>query len=575
MTDSSKIQWKIGGEAGFGIITTGLTFSKIASRSGYHVFDYVEYPSLIRGGHNAYEVIVSKDPVITLKEEIDVLVCLNKQTYDKHNVRLSDRALVIFDNEEFEPEGKGVKIGVPFRRFLKEMQGEKVMLNAIALGASLALMRGDVELLYSILERQFQKKGEKIVDFNKKFAKQGYGFVLNNYSQHIQSWLVRQESTIRQAVLTGNDAFAIASVAADCRLYCAYPMTPASSILTTLALWQEKTGMVVRHAEDEISVINTALGASFAGVRSSVGTSGGGFALMVESIAYAGIAEIPIVIFISQRPGPATGMPTWTEQGDLLFAVHAGHGEFPKIVLAPADAEEMLEFTLKAYDLADIYQTPVIILADMFLSESHKSIKIESILNLFQNYKPQRGKIIKEADETNYLRYRLTDDGISEMLIPGQKGIYYQANSYEHEEDGFTTEESISRKKQVEKRNKKHEGYLKTHFVPPSVNGQITNADIVFVSWGSTKGSVNEAVFKLNDKGQRTASIHFTHVFPMDRKEILSVMPKGKRYILIENNSHLQFGKLLRQETGIDIQEGITKYDGRPIFPEDILSHVT
>ncbi|OGK41818.1 hypothetical protein A2954_03840 [Candidatus Roizmanbacteria bacterium RIFCSPLOWO2_01_FULL_37_12] len=566
-----KFTWKIGGEAGFGILTSGLVFSKIANRLGYFTFDYIEYPSLIRGGHNALEVVVSDEPIGALKKDIDFLVCLNEDTYKHHKHRLAPQAHVLFDPDEFSPQENNIlKISVPFKKILSDLKGQPVMKNTIAMGASLAVLGSDLEILNKIMEDQFLRKGQEIVDFNKKFASLGFDQVKRNFSQHIKTYLQKKESE-QKLVISGNDAFCLGAAIADCRLYCAYPMTPSSTVLTTMASWQVKTGMVVRHAEDEISVINTALGSSFAGVRSAVGTSGGGFALMVESVSFAGIAEIPIVIFLAQRAGPATGMPTWTEQGDLLFAVHAGHGEFPKMVFAPGDIEEMLELTAKAFNLADVYQTPVIIMSDMFLSESHKSISKKFIEELIETYKVNRGKTIFTTIN-KYLRYKLTDDGISPRLIPGAKGHFYQANSYEHIEDGHTTEDAQARKQQVEKRNKKWDTYLTNDFRPPKIFGNIETAEIIFVSWGSNKGPILEAQKILQQNGKETALMHFTHVFPMKREIIVSLFRDNtKRYVLIENNSHAQFGKLLLMETGIELKEKMLKYDGRPFLPEEIV----
>ncbi|MCX6731003.1 MAG: 2-oxoacid:acceptor oxidoreductase subunit alpha, partial [Candidatus Roizmanbacteria bacterium] len=311
-----------------------------------------------------------------------------------------------------------------------------------------------------------------------------------------------------------------------------YPMTPASTVLTSLAAWGKKTGMVVRHAEDEIAVINSAIGASFAGARSSVGSSGGGFALMVEAISMSGITEIPLVIFLSQRPGPATGMPTWTEQGELLFAIHGGHGEFPKIVLAPGDHTEMIELTLKAFDLADIYQVPVIVLSDMLLSEAHMSISYDEIQEKVNSYIPNRGKLIVNADET-YKRYLLTDDGISPRLVPGETKTYYQSNSYEHLEDGHTTESDVERIRQVDKRALKMQKYMSDHFVAPTIIGDINTAQTVFVGWGSTKGVASEAIKQATELGKKAAYIHFSHMYPLDKSKIKALISdSSKKYIL-------------------------------------------
>ena len=576
MTDFT---WLIGGEAGFGIMTTGVVFSKIATRSGFHIFDYVEYPSLIRGGHNAYEVHVSDSPVSHLSQTIDILVCLNKETYEKHRSRLTPSSMVIFDKDEFEIKEDIKKIIVPFKKTLSDLKGQPVMKNTIALGASIAILGGDIDQLINIISEQFAKKGEEVINFNKQFVQAGFETVKKNYSENILNKLVKRPGG-EKLVLTGNDAFSLGSVIADARFYVAYPMTPSSTVLTDLAAWQEKIGMVVRHAEDEISVINTAIGSSFAGVRSAVGSSGGGFALMVESLSFAGITEIPIVVFIAQRPGPATGMPTWTEQGDLLFSVFSGHGEFPKIVLAPGDNEEMIELTAKAYNLADIYQMPVIVISDMYLSESHKSVEKSFVDSFVSKYQINRGKLIGQDQISNikdgkYLRYKLSEDGISERLIPGTPGHFYQANSYEHVEDGHTTEEAQPRIDQVHKREKKWATYLKNDFVLPTVYGDLEGSETVFVSWGSTKGIVMQAQKLLLDKKVNSAFIHFNHIYPLDIDKTKELFNKqNKKYILVENNSWGQFGKLLKMETGFEFKEKLLRYDGRPIVAEDIVNKV-
>ena len=308
---------------------------------------------------------------------------------------------------------------------------------------------------------------------------------------------------------------------------------------------------------------------------------------MVEAVSLAGVTETPIVIFLSQRPGPATGMPTWTEQSDLLFTVHAGHGEFPKIVLAPGDVEEMIELTAKAFNLADVYQLPVVVMSDMFLSEGHKSVSKKFVDDFIANYKVNRGKLLKEitndklqmtnqvqnsnVKSKNFLRYKITEDGISERLIPGIPGYYFQANSYEHLEDGHTTEEAKPRIDQVDKRNKKWQTYLEKDFSLPKVYGDLEKAETVLVSWGSVKGSIIEAQKTL----ENTAFIHFNHVYPLDKDKIRKLFSAKKRYILLENNSWGQMGKLLAMETGVEIEEKILKYDGRPIWTEEIIRKLT
>ena len=560
----------VGGEAGFGIMTTGLSFSKIASRSGYSVLDYVEYPSLIRGGHNAYQVTFDSEPVQSLKETIDVIICLNKQTYDLHKHKLSKIGVVVFDPEDFEPESGVVAIPVPFRQILTEHQGQSIMKNTIALGASLAVMGGDLGLLKENIAKQFARKGAEVVEFNTMFAQKGYDAVMKADAKFRSTILAKNTTASEKLVLSGNDAFSLGAVMADCKFYCAYPMTPSSSVLSSLASWQEKAQITVRHAEDEIAVVNAAIGASHGGVRAAVGSSGGGFALMVEALSLAGITETPIVVFLSQRPGPATGMPTWTEQGDLMFAVHSGHGEFPKIVLAPGDQDEMLQMTMEAFNLADIYQTPVIVLSDMYLSESHRTVESTAVQRMFSSTQIQRGKLVRTPTKRPYLRYAVTDDGVSERLIPGAQGFYYQANSYEHLEDGHTTEDSEERIKQVQKRARKQEQYLRNHFSLPTVYGDLKTADTILVCWGSMKGICLDVL----SQRKKTAVIHATHLYPMDAVRMKELFQVGKNYVLVEQNATAQFGQLLREQAGITVEKTITRYDGRPMTVTEIISQL-
>ncbi|OGK14601.1 hypothetical protein A3H80_04385 [Candidatus Roizmanbacteria bacterium RIFCSPLOWO2_02_FULL_37_19] len=575
-----SLLWKIGGEAGFGIMTTGLDFAKIATRQGYQIAGYMEYPSLIRGGHNTYEIHISVDKLHSSKYHIDVLVCLNKETFDLYKKRLSPDSIVFYDKEMFEITDQNITaLHLPLKETLKNENAPVFMMNTITIGASMAVFNWPLEVHHAMIEKTFGKKGEEVVSINKKMSQIGYDYVKQHYPDKSFPAFQARKTDDTNLVMTGNDAFSLGALIGDCRLYSAYPMTPTSTVLTRMAEYAEKVGIVVRHAEDEISVINTALGSAFAGVRSSVGTSGGGFALMTESLSFAGVAEIPVVIFLGQRPGPATGMPTWTEQGDLLFAVHAGHGEFPKIVLAPGNLEEMYSLTAEAFNLADRYQTPVIVISDKHVNESIWSTSKIALKLFSKSYEVDRGKIASEFSNlqsqiSNYKRYQFASDGISPMLIPGLQGHFYQANSYEHIEDGHTTELSKSRVQQVNKRNKKEITYLKNHFKGPEIIGDINTSDVVFVSWGSNKGSILDAMQLLKEVGKTTSLIHFTHLFPLDEKAIQKVFKLKKRYILIENNSHGQFGRLLRQQTGIDIEEKLLKYDGRQIFREEIIDYL-
>lgn len=574
MEKTKNYLWKIGAPAGLGVMTTGLSLSKLATRSGYHIYSYAEYPSLIKGGHNTYEVIISTAPIGMIKLPIDCLVCFDELTFKLHADRLVAGSLLLYDPGTFEPsQTPAQKIAIPFQELLNGLKADKIMVNMIGLGASFALLGGTEDILYELITAQFKSKGDEVIQVNTACAKAGFEYITTHFAQSVVPVLTYQENPEPRSVLAGNDAFSLGAVAADCRFYAAYPMSPSSSVVEILAGWQHKTGMVVRHAEDEVGVVNETLGASFAGVRSATGTSGGGFALMVEALSYAGVAELPIVVFLAQRPGPATGMPTWTEQGDLLFAAFGGHGEFPKILIAPGDPEEMLELTMKAFDLADIYQTPVIVLSDKVLSESHYSVA-NSKLEALMNRPIDRGKTITEATQLPYQRYALTEDGISPRLIPGQKGAWYQANSYEHLPDSHTTEEAKERIEQVDKRAKKIDTYLKNHFVPPTIMGDLGSADVILYSWGGNKGAILEAMAELEAQGKRIAYLHFTHVFPLNADMIQPLFAYQKPYLLLENNSTGQFGQLVKLAIGFETPHKLLKYDGRPLFTEEIVKAV-
>lgn len=566
---------KFGGEAGFGIMTTGHIIGKIATRSGYHAFEYAEYPSLIRGGHNVVEVRISDEKVYSQEKMVDILICLNKETYDLHKNELKDGAVVVYDEDKIKLdklEGKNISyLHLPFAEILKTGKFPVVMMNNIALGALMHIIGADFEVFKNLISENFARKGQEIIDKNIEAAKSGFDHIKNSYPSGYNIKFPKKTEIPRRMFITGNEMIGVGALAAQCKLYCAYPMTPTSALLHVLAAYAEKSGMVVKHAEDEISVINMALGGSWAGVRSMVGTSGGGFALMVESVSLAGITETPLVIVMGQRPGPATGMPTWTEQGDLLFIIHAGHGEFPKIVLAPGDVEEAYKLTVEAFNLADKYQTPVFIMGDKYLQEGHQSID-ESELT---NYKIQinRGKLLTENDLVSlgaYKRYQITDDGISPRALPGTKGSLHQANSYEHLEDGHTTEDGVERTKQVDKRNRKGATFLKNDFKLPQLFGK-QDAQLTIVSWGSMKGPILQA---MKDANHKFNYLHFSYLWPLDGKTVASVLKSLKSMLLVENNSTAQLGLLLRGATGINIENTLLKYSGRPIYPEEIIERV-
>ncbi len=573
-----RITWKIGGEAGFGIMTTGVMFSRLASRHGLHIFDYVEYPSLIRGGHNVYEVCLDNEEVFSQEKGVDLLFALNQETIDLHKNEIKPGGILVYDGEntqvdEVELQSRQVILyHVPFVRLTREANALKVMENNVALGASAALFGMELGILNQLIADTFKDKGEKIIAPNQAAAKVGYDYVLKNPASDFKT-KIKKQSSPPQMVVSGNEACVLGAIAGGCKFYAAYPMTPTSAALGLMAEIGSRHGVVVKHAEDEISVINMAIGAGYAGVRSMVGTAGGGFSLMVEGLGLAGVTETPIVIMMGQRPGPATGMPTWSSQADLQFLIHASQDEFPRFVLTPGDVEEAFYLTAEAFNLAEKYQTPVFVLTDKYLAEGHKSTPVFDTKKITID----RGKLISwdtATDIKDYLRYRVTDDGLPQRALPGMPGAVFTANSYEHDEYGYSTEDSRERTEQVNRRNRKITSYLQNQ--PEQNLYGPAQADLTVVAWGSTKGPVLEAMTRLKAEGfAKTVNfLHITRAWPAPTDSLKKHLLGAQKMLLVEGNSQAQMGQLIRQVTGIKIENKLLRYDGRPFYPEDIIEKI-
>ncbi|OGY91769.1 MAG: hypothetical protein A3B30_01915 [Candidatus Komeilibacteria bacterium RIFCSPLOWO2_01_FULL_52_15] len=571
--------WKIGGEAGFGIKSSGLMFSRLCNRVGYEVFGYDEYPSLIRGGHNTFEVTVGKEPVASVARSIDILVALNTEAITRHRNELNHGAVIIYDEKTTqitltEDELKrNIKLEhVPFGEIVASVKGSPVMRNTVSLGASAALLQIPFKMLAGVIEHTFGHKAE-VLDTNIKVAQLGYDVIAKRIETIDFKIKLPEIPNNIEMLLTGNEALALGALAADLRFYAAYPMTPSSSILHYLATKAVSEKLIVKHAEDEIAVINMALGASHTGVRAMIGTSGGGFSLMVEALGLTGITETPLVIVNVQRPGPATGLPTWTEQGDLRFVMHAAQGDFPRIVLAPGDHAECFYLTAEAFNYADRYQVPVIILSDKFLAESYRTVQDfnDSLVKI------DRAKSVMSdsalARMKNYKRYAVTETGISPRSVPGQANGVYLANSDEHDEFGYSTEESAMRIAQVRKRAEKFALAAK------ALNGANLYGDpkakTTVVAWGSMKGPVQDAIHWLPDKlRDRINFLHLNILWPFPSEKVRQILSRSKQALLVENNSNAQLGGLIREQTGIHIEHRLLKYDGRPPYIGEIKERI-
>ncbi|MCG2686826.1 2-oxoacid:acceptor oxidoreductase subunit alpha [Candidatus Parcubacteria bacterium] len=588
-----RLSIKITGPAGFGIKVTGIMLAKIFIRKGLNVFAHTEYPSLIRGGHNTYQIDISDRPVNSSKEKCDILIALDKKSIDVETRNLNKNGIILYDEETQKHKNTKTQkqiqyIQVPFLELAKQAGGE-IMKNTVAVGALLGILNLKLDEFNNILKQEFKDKkgvGEKNIlaaELGKEFVEKKSSKWENNgiLSPAIREGRGRDD----RVLMTGNQTSAMATIASQCQVYVAYPMTPATDILHILEAKQKETGMLVHQPEDEIAGIHVALGASFSGARSATGTSGGGFALMNEGLSLAGMLELPLVLFEVQRPGPATGNPTWTEQGDLNYVINAGHGEFPKIVITPGTPEQVFSLVQNAFNLSDKFQTPVIVLTDKHLGESSFTVD-KDVFNKIE--KINRGKMICGnvprrvlEGEDLFARYKFEKDGVSWRTIPGvsggehfvtgvehhENGIRcgeYIANSDEHNEVGFSNELSETRKKMMDKRMNKLEEIRKE--IPlPKIYGP-KSADKTLVCWGSTFGACYDAI----QENKKANLIHFEYVWPMP-KGLDKFLAKFKKLVLVENNKTAQLGKLIRQETGIEIKDKILKYDSRPFWTEEIL----
>lgn len=552
---------KIVGPAGFGIKSTGVTLAKSLVRSGLNVFAYTEYPSLIRGGHNTYQVDVSDSEIKASKEKADVLIPLNLEALEKEKNNIEKDGIVICDETTKQQYDKTTKqqnikiIPVPLIEIAKKHGGE-LMKNTVALGVLFKLLNLDLEILNGVIKEAFAGK-EGVAEQNIKAVEEGFNFKLDKNFNEFNGFNGFNENNL---FITGNQATAMAVTASGCQLYSAYPMTPATDILHVLEANQKKTGMVVHQPEDEIAAIHTALGGSFAGIRSACGTSGGGFALMNEGLSLTGMLELPLVIFEVMRPGPATGNPTWSDQGDLSYVLNAGHGDFPRAVIAPGSPEQVFDCVQHAFNLADKYQIPAIVISDKHLGESGFTISKE----VFSEIDEKNHDLQLKANK-DYKRYLNTQTGISPRTIPGIENGEHIANSDEHNEESFSDESSEVRKMQMEKRMKKVEE-LRKEIPLPKVYGE-KNAEITLVSWGSAFGACLDAV----NLDSNINLIHFTHLWPMP-KGLDKFLSQFNKLVLVENNYSGQLGKLIRQETGIEIKNKILKYDSRPFWKGEIIN---
>jgi 2-oxoglutarate ferredoxin oxidoreductase subunit alpha len=568
---------RIGGAAGDGVSSSGEILARTLSRSGLHCYGLNSYQSAIRGGHVWFGVRGSPEKLTSQGDNLDIIIALNSETAEIHSPFLSEGGVVLYDKDRVKFSQNLVPtnakaIPLPLGEISRKYDKNPIMQNTVALGVTLYLLGLDFAIFSGVLADTFGKKKQAIIDANVNAAKNGYDYASANLQQ-LSVKVTSTNSHQPKLLMTGNQAIAFGAAMAGCKFYAAYPMTPASSILHWMAAHATTCGILVKQAEDELAVINMGIGAAHAGVRSMVGTSGGGFSLMVEALGQAGMTETPIVIVESQRAGPSTGLPTKTEQGDLNMILGASQGDFPRIVLAPLSIEDAYYATIEAFNLAERFQCPVIVASDLLLSEH-----IETVDELKTEVVIDRGELITSySGQEPYQRFKVTETGISPRAIPGTAGTIFVAASDEHREDGVVVSDVLAgipkyvkeRERQMDKRMRKLE-VAKNEMSAPKLVGD-GNAKLTLVCWGSTYGVALEAANELSKQGVPTNVLPFRNIWPFKSESVLKMIQGANKLLCVECNYTGQLARLIRAELGIEIKDKLLKFDGEPIYPSEIV----
>lgn len=567
----------IGGEAGQGIQTVGDIIARVCHKAGLYLMAVNDFESRIRGGHSFMQIRISDAPVFAPSHKIDLLIALNTDTCDLHKKEMAETGLVLLDSpddakkddsKEKLPEQVHDKNVLPvgFSDMAKDAGG-KIMTNTVAAGACLSLLGAPFSLFEEILTQKFKEK-EKVLENNITAGRSGFDSVKNREFSQKFDW--PSDGASKGTLVTGARVLALGALAADCRLGAFYPMSPATGIMIHLAEYMDQLPVLVEQAEDEISAVNMIIGASYAGVRALTATSGGGFSLMTEGLGLAGITETPIVIINSQRPGPATGLPTRTGQGDLLFVIHASQDEFPRFVFAPRSVNQAFDTMIRAFHLSEKYQVPAIILTDQYFNDSlwmtTREMTVPEEMERFVTSEAQM------SSPSDYKRFTVTESGVSPRALPCKGRALVGVTANEHDEAGHMSETIADRNNMVEKRLAKIQGMTEEMKGPDRYHGE---SEFLVAGWGSSDGAIREAVDQLRSENVDIGALHFSDLWPFPRKKAEDALSGCKHFITVEQNASSQLGLLIRQQTGHSFYRAIRKYDGRPFTPDWIAKHVT
>jgi len=568
----SQLSWKIGGQQGEGVESTDRIFSTALNRLGYYLYGYRHFSSRIKGGHTNNKIRISTKPIRAISDDLDILVAFDQESIDLNAGELRAGGVVVAD-AKFSPtlpEGVQARLfAVPITAIAEEL-GTSLMKNMVASGASWGLLGLPMEVFNKAVEEEFGRKGPAIVEKNVEAVRRGAEFILEQAGGPLDEFKLEEADGKMKLFMIGNEALALGSIAAGCRLMSAYPITPASEIMEYLIKKLPKFGGTVVQTEDEIAAVTMAIGANYAGVRTMTASAGPGLSLMMEAIGLSGMTETPLVIVDTQRGGPSTGLPTKQEQSDINALINGTHGEIPKLVIAPSTIEECFYDMIEGFNLSEQYQIPVIIATDLQLSLGKQTAEALDYDKIVIN----RGKLVTEelpANEDNRLfkRYEFTEDGISPRVLPGAKNGIHHVTGVEHDQEGRPSENALNREKMMDKRL----GKINNLRITNAVKSDVPHAkpDLLIVAMGSTGGTIEEARARLTEDGISTNQIMVRQMHPFPVELLQPHLEAAKQVVVLENNATGQLANLIKQNIGYhDKIRNLLKYDGTPFLPSEI-----
>jgi 2-oxoglutarate ferredoxin oxidoreductase subunit alpha len=568
----SQLSWKVGGQQGEGIESTGEIFSIALNRLGYYLYGYRHFSSRIKGGHTNNKIRVSTTPIRSIADDLDILVAFDQESIDFNFHELRDGGIVIAD-EKFNPtipEGRNVTLyAVPFTDIATNL-GTSLMKNMVAVGASSAVLGLDINVYQEVVQEIFGRKGQQVVEKNMEAIRAGAQYMKEQLGDRIQTMKLEKADGKKRMFMIGNDAIALGALAGGARFMAAYPITPASEIMEYLIKKLPELGGAVIQTEDEIAACTMAIGANYAGARAFTASAGPGLSLMMESIGLAGMTETPLVIVDTQRGGPSTGLPTKQEQSDLMAMIYGTHGEIPKIVMAPSTVEEAFYDMIEAFNLAEEYQCPVIVLSDLQLSLGKQTVEPLE----YDKIEIRRGKLVTEElspleKKDNFKRYEITEDGISPRVLPGTPNGIHHVTGVEHAETGRPSEIAANRKAQMDKRLRKLK-HIKFN-TPVHKNIKHDEADLLIVGFISTRGAIEEAIDRLEQDGVKVNHAHIRLLHPFPTEEVLPLVQSAKKVVVVEQNATGQLANILKMNVGhAEKISSVLKYDGNPFLPNEV-----